>query len=110
MAQGVLQCLTVYLVQPSVFSVFLKFGQFLCLHIVVVGLVCLVILFLALGKEMVVHKAGATEMLCEQGFLLIIRFKSELVRLVYCFRHKRSFYYIYKYLKKMKIEKKTEVY
>lgn len=78
-----LQCLGVYFLQPCGCFLLFQCGERLCLCIVVITLSCEPILLLALVKKVIVHKARAAEVPCQQLGLSLVRVQSKLICSVY---------------------------
>ena len=76
---GELQGLRVYFFKPCVRFLLLHHGKRFGLGIIVVTLAREPILLLTLIEKVIVHKAGTTEMLCQQNGLFLVRIQSELI-------------------------------
>ena len=74
-----LQGLRVYFFEPCGRFLLLHCGKSFGLGIIVVTLAREPILLLTLIEKVIVHKAGTTEMLCQQNGLLLVRIQSELI-------------------------------
>ena len=78
-ADSKLQGLRIYFFEPCCCFLLLQCGKRFSLRIVVITLTSEPILFLTLIEKVVVHKARASEVLCQQFCLFPIRVQSELV-------------------------------
>lgn len=82
-ADSELQCLRVYFFEPCGRFLLLQRSECFSLRIIVVALASEPILLFALVEKVIVHKASAAEMHCQQIGLCLVRVQSEPVCSVY---------------------------